>query len=321
MGIILLKNETFGKYKTIWEEDKDLYYKKMWNEKLFKQYDTLKTRWEIVDNDLEVKEILEDKFSSKDRGDEYEIGLPSSTVIADTLFPVDLNKEVYKLSWLNNVSIGDHDKQEEKNKESLSKGTWVHKIIELYLISPLPKNERNIDDLIKLAKDDKEIRKKIPDIDDKIVEYSILIHEVMPQLIKEVLCKYDVIGCEVYVNVGNMQGSVDLLAKRDGKYYIIDWKTSSRIDKKTQKRKFSCNSEIGSYKRQLCLYALMLIKLGYIPESEKYKINFRLYQVHLKSFEHKEFKLENSEILEWEDKVKYIINWYWKMKGNDKNEK
>jgi len=314
MTILLLKNKQFDKYKTIWESDKGLLFERLWNESLFKQYGFMETRWDIIDDKAEVKRVLDDKFSSKGRGEDYTEGLPSGTVLSSSLFPVNLVSELYKLQWLNNISVEAHNAQEKENLISLEMGTYVHKILELWLTSDLPMAKRKIADLIDQAKEDTEIIYKIPDLASKQVKYENLAYNILPKYIEDVLCKYDIIGSEIFLNTGKLQGSVDLLAKRDGKFYLIDFKTTRKVYKQTGKRKFSGDADISDYKNQLCVYSNMLIDCGYIPKVEKKNIEYRLYQFHLLAEEFKEFKIPNEEILSREENIQKVVDWYWDMK-------
>ena len=117
--IRLLKHKHLKKYKTIWTKDTLKLCELLLNEKMFNHYDFLETNWEFVNDKEEVKLILDENFSSRNRTEEYEIGLPSATVIGDSLFPVNLVGEIYKLSWLNNTSPDDIKSQEENNLISL----------------------------------------------------------------------------------------------------------------------------------------------------------------------------------------------------------
>jgi hypothetical protein len=312
--ITLLKNKEFNKYKTIWTKDRHILASMFLSGIKFKQDDNMDTRWQFIDNKEEVKRILEENFSSIGRGEPYEEGLPSGTVLSSSLFPVDLIAEIWKLTWLNNEEVSIISAQEEKNLISLEMGTYVHKCIETWLTSSLPMKDRTVERIVELVNSDSEILEKIPDIATKRIRYENLAYNLMPQLIEKVLCKYDIIGSEVFINIGTLQGSIDFLAKKDGYYYIIDWKTTAKKDKKTGKRKFSGMGEIKDYIRQLCVYTNMLIKAGYIPSSEKHNIRYRLYQIHLTAEEYKEFSISSEDILKWEDDLEKVMDWYTSIK-------
>ena len=314
LEILLLKNETLGKYKTIWEKDLDLYYKKIWDERLFRQYAPLKTRWEIVKDHDEIRHILEENYSSKGRGAEYEEGLPSGTVISSSLRPINMQKDLFKLTYLNNVDEEEFRQNELRSKEALYAGSFFHKCLELWLISPLPKEKRNIDDIIELALNDEEIKIKVPNIKDREVKYKLFAKETLPKFIQEIICRYDLVGSEIYLNTGKLQGSVDVLLKRNGKFVLGDFKTTSALNHKTQKRKFSSYSTLGDYIYQLAVYTDMLINQGYIPECELNNIEYRIWQFHLVSHEYKEFILPNEDVTSKIKECKEILNWYWEMK-------
>ena len=113
-------------------------------------------------------------------------------------------------------------------------------------------------------------------IDEFLDKFSKRGYETIPELI---------IGDEN----SSIAGCVDLLAFKDGKFHLIDWKTNRKIDKtafKGQKmlKEFSflddCN--YNHYSIQLSLYAYILKKVAGIEVSTRSVVHFKQdgYEVH-----------------------------------------
>ena len=315
--ITLLRHRDLNKYKTVWTKDVPRLTEMFFNGQMFRR-DGFKTRWEIVQDKQEVKKILEDNFSSKGRGVEYTEGLPSGTVITSSLFPVDLTTELFKLTWLANEDLDKIKEQEKTNLISLEMGTYIHKCLELWAVSDIPMAKRNFEEILEQVREDKEILCKVKNFStdiEKRMRYEQCARNIIPKFIQEHLCKFDIIGSEIFMNTGKIQGSVDLLATKRGEYYLIDHKTTRRVYKMTGGRKFSSPKDMIDYERQICLYSDMLIELGIIPKSERDKINYRIYQFHLISDEYKEFRFENSEIQKHINDIRLVEEWYWGIKN------
>lgn len=303
-----------GKHRTIWSKDKDKFLNMIVNEKLFKQYDVKGKdyklpRVRLISDKNKVKEILLKYYSSKGR-DGYEAGKPSPSVIADTLYPVDLNKELFKLLWLANEDINIIKEQETHNKQSMHFGTYVHLILQLWAISKKPYHQRNLSEIIIQAREHEDIKKYLPDFNENMIEYETTTQKVLNDFIINELIKHDIIGTEYYFRSDRMQGCVDLISMINGKYCISDYKTTKKIYKNTGGRKFSSAKDIQQYHRQLCAYALSLIKAGIIPPYEKDNIDFNIFQFHLLSCEYKVFNVANSEVLKWEESLNNVIDWF-----------
>jgi len=308
--ILLLENKTLNKYRTIWEEDYDKYIGLI-NSNSFNKYETkmdsgilkYSSRFDVVEPNR-VKQVLNDNFASRGRGGEYEDGLPSPSVIGDTLFPIDFKKDIFKLKWLNNVDLEDFSKNEKHAKESMSLGTYVHRILELWLIDERPYFDRGFESLIEIARKDKSLFNT--DID--IMEYESIARETLPDFIKTVLYRYDCIGSEVFFRNDLFQGTIDLIAKAGCDYYMIDFKTTRRTHK-SGTRKFSNLNDIESYKRQLCCYYMAMQKDNIItPKDDVY---FKIAQFHLKSNEYKILNVPSKDIFECTGNINKVIDWYW----------
>ena len=130
---ILIRNKITGEYNTIYKREVQE-FKNLYN--FFKSDPKLPENsvpdfnFEIIEDLSEIKKILEDKFTSKGRGGEYNENLPSCTNVAYTLFPMFINSDKFLLRWKNNTPL----KEQEGDKEHiLQKGTWCHKILELWI--------------------------------------------------------------------------------------------------------------------------------------------------------------------------------------------
>ena len=319
--ITLLKNKELNKYRTIWNKDIPEYRRIVHGEySSFRRYKR-KIKDNVFANDIrfsivpkaEVKNILNNEFSSKGRGGDYHDGLPSPTIIGDTLFPLDLERELYKIKWLNDVNIEDFEQSEERGRESMRLGTYIHKILELWLIDERDYYKKDIESLIKIARNDAELKEKLFVHNINIFEYETIAREVLPDFIKNELYRYDCIGSEVFFRNKLFQGTIDMIALNNNNFYIIDFKTTRRTNPNGS-RKFSSPSDIGSYKRQLCCYYMALLKNGIIPDYKKNDISFNIVQFHLISNEYKTIKVSLNDIVAYMDDINNVIKWYWENK-------
>ena len=318
--ILLLKNKTLNKYRTIWESDKEQFLKLLYNEKIFKQYPHPECefltfpRWEIVADKSEVKKTLKENFSSKGRGGQYQAGLPSTTVVVDTLYPVDLKKERFKLSWLNNVSEEDFYNQEEKNKESMNLGTYLHKILELYLLSELPKHKKDVRIFVEQARSDKEVLKIFPDFEERRIALETMVAETVSEFISRELCEYICLGSEIFFNTGRLQGTVDMVGLKSGCIAIQDFK-STRKSYPNGTPKFTSPNDMDSYVRQLCSYKMALEETAFISPIDIKNLEFKVYQFNLLNCKYKIFKKSSEEVLGWEDSINCVLNWFHESVG------
>ena len=168
---VLIKNKITGEYNTIYKRDvqefKNLYNFFKSDPKL-PENSTPDFNFEIIEDLGEIKKILEDKFTSKGRGGEYNENAPSCTNIAYNLFPMFINSDKFLLRWKNNTPL----KEQEGDKEHiLQKGTWCHKILELWVTDKdAREKDKPLITQLKILKNTKKPSKKIlKQIDDKII--------------------------------------------------------------------------------------------------------------------------------------------------------
>lgn len=335
----LVRNIRTDEYRTLRKKDLNTFYDL---QDFFGKYDKDDNpvfNFEVIQDEGKIKEIVKEHFNSRGRGEEYNANMPSVSQIASKLYPLDLKTEKYLLRWQNNEPI--EVISTAFNNESLSRGTYIHKILELFVsdkcardgdtsmlkdLEFISKNKNNkvlqkrIDNTMNniishyctLASVDDEILHKIPDFETKRVEYEELAHKVLPDFIKDQLIHVDAIYSEVFIKIDNfVQGSIDLVGYRDGIFSILDFKTSSSIDKKTGKRKFKSLNNMQGYVRQLALYYELLRRGGYLQSGEFPK--FFIYMIHLVGGDYKVFDIPQDMVKQAIKQNKETLDWYWRV--------
>src|SRR5574344_2984915 len=175
----LIHRADIDEYKSVHKEDAELFHEII-NNNLFDKEDEngniirYPNRLELITDKAEIKKVLDEKYSSRHRTSEYEAVLPSATVIASGLFPIDI---AYKnraskfniLKWWNNTSIEDMNAQKIKNKLSLDSGNFIHNILELTFLddSRIYTKKRSLQKYIELACQNKEIINTISNFEDR----------------------------------------------------------------------------------------------------------------------------------------------------------
>lgn len=335
----LVRNIRTDEYRTLRKKDLNAFYDL---QDFFGKYDKDDNpvfNFEVIQDEGKIKEIVKEHFNSRGRGEEYNANMPSVSQIASKLYPLDLKTEKYLLRWQNNEPL--EVISTAFNNESLSRGTYIHKILELFVsdkcardgdtsmlkdLEFISKNKNNkvlqkrIDNTMNniishyctLASVDDEILHKIPDFERKRVEYEELAHKVLPNFIKDQLIHVDAIYSEVFIKIDNfVQGSIDLVGYRDGIFSILDFKTSSSIDKKTGKRKFKSLNNMQGYVRQLALYYELLRRGGYLQSCEFPK--FFIYMIHLVGGDYKVFDIPQDMVKQAIKQNQETLDWYWRV--------
>lgn len=335
----LVRNIRTDEYRTLRKKDLNAFYDL---QDFFGKYDKDDNpvfNFEVIQDEGKIKEIVKEHFNSRGRGEEYNANMPSVSQIASKLYPLDLKTEKYLLRWQNNEPI--EVISTAFNNESLSRGTYIHKILELFVsdkcardgdtsmlkdLEFISKNKNNkrlqkrIDSSITniithyctLASVDDEILHKIPDFEIKRVEYEELAHKVLPEFIKNQLIHVDAIYSEVFIKIeGFVQGSIDLVGYKDGVFSILDYKTTSTLDRKTGKRKFKSLNNMQGYVRQLALYYELLRRGGYLQSGEFPK--FFIYMIHLVGGDYKVFDIPQDMVKQAIKQNKETLDWYWRV--------
>lgn len=345
---VLIKNKITGDYNTIYRRDIERFIELHDFFKLDPKLDNknIEFNFEIIDNRNQIKEILETEFTSKGRGEEYNEDLPSSTKIAYSLYPLNLANDKFLLRWKNNTSLVE---QEGDKQDILSRGSYIHKILELWICD---KEEREkdkilIEQLKLINKTKKPSKKIIEQIDNKILydlrkyiqqafideeilykiknlnemkeELSYLVVSSLPQFIKEELIYADLVYSEIFLQDERIQGSVDTVVYKDNKFCIFDYKTTSSIDKKTGRPKFKSNSSdcLAPYARQLYIYNKLLKNTGMTHLYDDSSPEYYIIQIHLINGKYKKFNIPQALVEAQGKTVEKVLNWYWKIRQGD----
>ena len=336
---VLINRTITGDYHTIYRRDIQDFLR------LKHFFNTENFNFEIIEDVNKIKEILDTEFVSKDRGGEYNEDLPSVTRIAYTLFPLHINSEKFLIRWWNDTPL----KEQEGDKEHiLQKGTWVHKILELWVTDkearskdkplieqikilnktkkPSKKILKQIDNkilsdirrYIQLAYKDEEILYKIPNIEEYKEELEFLAIKCLLEFIKNELIFTDLVYSEIFLCMNEcIQGSVDLCCYHDNKFSIWDFKTTSSVDKKTGKPKFKSNStdQLAGYARQLYVYNKLLKHSGMTHLYDGSTPNYNIIQLHLISGQYKKFNIPQGLVEAQGKTVEKVLQWYWDVRN------
>lgn len=334
---VLIKNTITNEYSSIYRKD----IKSFLNLKSF--FGTEDFNFEIIEDRNEIKNILEDKFTSKGRGEEYNEDLPSVTKIAYTLFPISINNDKFLLRWKNNTPLLE---QEGDKDNILSRGTFIHYILEQYVCDkesrqkdrpliekikilnnckkPSKKINKEINDkiisdirrYIKMAYKDEEILRKISNIEDLKEELEFLAIKCLPDFIRNELIFTDLVYSEIFLCVdNNIQGSVDFVAVKDGEIHIIDYKTTSSVDKKTGKPKFKNSSQLAPFARQLYIYDKLLKETKMVNLLPNEYPEFNIIQIHLVSGKYKKFIIPQGLVEAQGKTIEKVLTWYWDIRN------
>lgn len=334
---VLIKNKLTDEYSSIYRKDIQAFLR-------LKDFFTSKDfNFEIIEDRNIIKKILEDKFTSKGRGEEYNEDLPSVTKIAYTLYPVNINNDKFLLRWKNDTPLIE---QEGDKENILSRGTFIHYILEQYVCDkesrqkdkpliekikilasckkPSKKVNKEINDkivsdirrYIKMAYKDEEILRKIPNIEDLKEELEFLAIKCLPDFIRNELIFTDLVYSEIFLCIdNNIQGSVDFVAVKDDKLHIIDYKTTSSKDKKTGKPKFKNNSQLAPFARQLYVYDKLLKETKMVNLLPNEYPEFNIIQIHLVSGKYKKFIIPQGLVEAQGKTIEKVLTWYWDIRN------
>lgn len=339
--LILVKHKITGEYFTIYRKDKNRFLSL---EKFFNAKNEINKpisfNFELIENTEEIRHILEEEFTSKGRGEEYNPDLPSVTKIAYSLYPMDIDTEKFLIRYLNDKVKT--PEEEQQSEDTLSKGTFIHKICELWVTDtegrskdkpliekinilqnskkPSKKLEQQIkgkileyiNKYIEIALRDDEILRKIKNLDelkDLLIDLS---QTVLPKFFYQELINTDLVYSEIFLSVpDSIQGSVDLVAYKDNKFSIIDFKTTSSVDKKSGKPKFKNKSQLEPYSRQLAIYNELLKQSNMTHCTSDELPDFYIYQIHLIGKDYRRFDIPKEMVERSTQKVQDVLNWYW----------
>ena len=138
-NLFLIKDLRTQEYNTLREKDENKFYDLVdFFDKTDEKGEPI-FNFEVITDKAEIKKIVKQVFNSKGRGEEYVGNMPSVSQIASKLYPIDIATDKYLLRWKNNEPLEVVSKN--LNNESLSKGTYIHKILELFVTDRCSRNK------------------------------------------------------------------------------------------------------------------------------------------------------------------------------------
>lgn len=297
-------------YITIHREDLQNFYDLV-NSNFFEK----ENKFNVIQDKEEIKKILEDKYSSKNRGEEYVVGLPSATLVSSALFPYNLDvrsphNKASLLRWHNNIDVAELQTQRITNKISTDSGTFVHEILEFALNdrnTRLFEKTKNIDKYIDKVCQDKNIINMIDNFEDRKEYFVDMAKKTLGKFFQEEMPQIDPVFNELFIANKGLQGAIDMVNYKNGKLYISDFKTS--------KKSMSYNQapEKG-YLRQLYIYSRMLLKEKIITQKEYDNLGFEIYFFNWNSGKSAVYTYPKEEIDRAKGYCEFILQWYYNMR-------
>ena len=335
----LVKHKLTNKYSTIYTKDLQQFLN-------LKSFFATDFKFEVIQDIKEVKEILDKLYTSHGRGEEYNEDLPSSTKLV-SLCPINIQNDKFLLKWLNDTPV---QEQEVGKDDILSRGTLVHYILEQFITDkearlkdkplieklkilksskkPSKKIEAQIDKkiisdirrYIQMAYIDEEILRKVHNLDELKEEFEFLATKHLLNFIKNELIYTDLVYSEIFISIDNfVQGSIDCVCYKDGVFTILDYKTTSSMDKKTGKPKFKTNSPqyLRPYAQQLYVYNTLLEKSDMTHCFKNEHPEFKIVQIHLLNGQYKIFDIPWGLIQSQGKVIDKVLNWYWDIRNDN----
>lgn len=305
-----LERPDTGTYLTIHSEDEQNFYDIV-NSSVFSK----ENKFRLIKNKEEIKQILEDRYSSKNRGSEYTIGLPSATLVSSSLFPYNLDKgarhnQIGLLRWHNDIEVEDMQGQKITNKLSTDSGTFIHEVLELALKdrdTRIFEKSRGLQKYIDMVCNDKNIIKLIENFEERKQYFVDVATKVLSDFFKNEVPIIDPVFDELFLVNKGIQGAIDLVNYKNGHLYISDFKTS--------KKSMSYNQVADKgYLRQLYIYSRMLLNAGIISKKEYEDLHFQIYFFNWNSGKSAIYEFPKSEIDKSKGYCEFILKWYYKMR-------
>ena len=297
-------------YITIHKEDLENFYEIV-NGSVF----NTENKFKAITKKEDIKRILEDRYSSKNRGTEYTSGLPSATLISSALFPYNLDSrsshnKIPLLKWNNDIDKTEYENQKLKNKLSTDSGTYIHKILELALLDRKTRcfdKCRSLEKYIESANNDNEIIKNISNFADRKQYFSDIANKTLNKFFQNEIPNIDPVFDELFIVNKGLQGAVDLINYKNGRLFISDFKTS--------KKSMARNAvEEKGYLRQLYIYSRMLLNLGIISKKEYDNLGFQIYFFNWNSGNSAVYEFSKDEVDKSKAYCEFILQWYYDMK-------
>ena len=343
MCYCLVKNKITNEYKTLKTRDIQAFLRL---DKFFEsdpnlpKGKTVSFNFEVIEDFDTIKDVLDNVFTSRNRGEDYNENLPSVSQIAYSLYPINIYSDKFLLRWQNNHEYTEEDEIETQN--ILSRGTFIHFILEQFICDKENRNKykplvnilnnkpskkvikkindkiiKDIHKYVELAYKDDEILRKIHNLDELKDELKQLSIKCLPDFIREEIVLTDPVYSEIFISIDNyLQGSIDFCAYLNNKFSILDFKTTSSCDKKTGKPKFKTQSQAIPYSRQLALYNELLKRSKMSHCTSEENPDFFIYQIHLISGKYKKFNISDDMITASKKELDKILKWYWDVRNN-----
>lgn len=272
-----MRHKTYGEIKSIGKED-EYHLSQYW---LF----------EVIKDPYEIRDILDEKYSSKNREEPYDKNTPSVTNITDSLYPINWEDSERLIYWLNYKTKEQHLATASKSEKSLARGTSLHKMLELYL-----KDNHGIGD-----------KSFAEYIYDPVITDEDLMIKTLERFRDAQKGKFKPIAIEKFIKLPYIQGTVDLLCEYDGRLTLCDWKTAAD--------KYSDKIKIKKYYRQLYQYGEMMCEDGVLTKKELENLDYKIFQFNFSTARYKMFVPTKEEIYSEAAGVQEVISWYHNMKG------
>ena len=316
----MLRRPDIDEYKFAHIEDIEIFHDII-NNNLFDKEDAngniirYPNKLELITDKNKIRNVLSDKFSSRNRTEEYTAGLPSATVISSGLFPLnidpkDRSSKFNILRWWNNTSLEDMNAQKIKNKLSTDSGTFIHAILENAMNdvdTRIYTKKRSLDKYIIMACESPEIIKMIDNFEDRKIYFIEMAQKTLKKFFENDIEHITPVASELFINLpGKIQGAVDLLCYYKKRLTLLDYKTS--------KGSKSRNQLIDSgYVRQLYIYSRMLYLGGYISKKElEQEFNGVIAFFNWNSYNSFIHEFTKEEIDKCKAYVNFVYSFYWK---------
>lgn len=301
-------------YITIHKEDEQNFLDIITDGQTFKK----ENKFRLIKDKDEIKHILETRYASNNRGEEYTAGLPSATLISSALFPYDLNprsshNQIMLLRWNNDIEVSDMSNQLITNKLSTDSGTFIHEILELALRDRNTRifdKSRNLKKYIEEVCNDPNIINMIDNFADRKQYFVDMATATLSKFFQEEIPLIDPVFDEIFIKNKGIQGAIDLVNYKNKDLYISDFKTS--------KKSMSYNQVAPKgYLRQLYIYSRMLLHAKMISPLEYKNLKFQIYFFNWNSHKSACYEYTKSEIDKSKGYCEFILNWYFKMRDMD----
>lgn len=318
--MILLHRPDIDEYKTIHHEDEEL-FREIVSNNLFDKEDKetgIITRYEnkleLITDKAQIKKVLDEKYSSRSRTEEYTTGLPSATVISSGLFPMDID---YKnraskfniLKWWNNTSLEDMNAQKVTNKLSLDSGNFLHGVLEEAFNSQdrLYVKKRSLDKYIENVCNNISIVRDISNFEDRKIYFVDMAKNVLSKFFQSEIEHITPVFNELFIKLdGKLQGAIDAVSIYKGKLCIMDWKTSKKSMSRSQ-------VEDKRYLAQLYIYSRMLLLSNIITKNEYDALEFHIGFFNWNSGNSALYTFTKEEVDKSKAYVNFVFDWFHKI--------